>query len=247
MLVRDQEAVNLVDAGAHTINTTPAFTPPSGALLVAILSLTWEGGPTPPDTGIAITDSEGLTWTLRASQFWPNSFYGGVMIWTAVAPAAVSMTVSVTDSDPQFFYSSRVEVYSYTGYDAAGPVGVVFTHGGWPGGGQPGGPWADVLPGVPVEGSEVLASARVDWDGGSPNSMAAGVGWTSIEDLNGVSGICDTQVRAGDGIWDGVSWTTVVVDGGSGTSYPDGFVAVAVEILPAAAVSDNGFFPMGGL
>lgn len=72
---------NTLSAAATSL-TTASFTPPVGALLVAVLAYGHSGsGPA------SISDSSGLTWTQRVLAL--DSFHAfDTVIWTAVVPAA---------------------------------------------------------------------------------------------------------------------------------------------------------------
>lgn len=96
--------------GGSASQTTASFTPPAGAVLVALVSQFVASGP----QALSVTDSSGLTWTSRASV--PSA--GGaaaVGIWTATVPSG---STSKSSSD------------TGTGADTQGPVGLADVEAG---------------------------------------------------------------------------------------------------------------------
>jgi hypothetical protein len=84
-------------ASPVTSVTTGAFTPPSGSLLVALVSAAADPFGT---GGMAVTDSSGLTWIQAASASAPGNGYAG--IWFAVAPTALAVTTTTLPSGTTF-------------------------------------------------------------------------------------------------------------------------------------------------
>jgi hypothetical protein len=102
--------------------TTASFTPPAGALLVAFAWHDTAGGNV-TNTSV-VTDSQGLTWTIRATRSKQDDGVGAanshVQISTAVVASSVAMTVTSTGTncnDPAGLY-----VRVITGADTTTPM-----------------------------------------------------------------------------------------------------------------------------
>lgn len=103
--------------------TTPSFTPPAPAVLVACVSMS---SIIDMNGTQSITDSQGLTWTKKVDHSWTDSFSPS---WTAVYTATVSSSVATTvnfnrgTSGGAGTPSTRLtslKVYVLTGVDIAG-------------------------------------------------------------------------------------------------------------------------------
>lgn len=95
-LAQDSSTPTYVAAAANFV-TTASFTPPAGAVLVAI-NMHVTSSPT-GDRAAAITDSAGLTWSLLGTTpLGPSPAPNGglAQVWTARVPSSASMTVTAT-------------------------------------------------------------------------------------------------------------------------------------------------------
>jgi hypothetical protein len=88
--------------------TTASFSPPAGSLLIAVVMT--NGTPGVSNSGTA------RTWTLRKQ----HATYGGIRIYTAPNPTAITTTVSVTGSS----ISGALKVYVITGAHTVDPIGA---------------------------------------------------------------------------------------------------------------------------
>ena len=120
-----EDASSPADAFLSTATavTTAAFTPPAGALLVAMVAT--NGGAGTTTMGITDTSGLGLTWTERVTQHGAGNGYSGV--WTAKVPGAsrtatASLTVTPSFSAARSHGQHRAAALTVTPSLAAAPA-----------------------------------------------------------------------------------------------------------------------------
>lgn len=144
--------------------TTPAFTPPAGSVLVALVSYdTGSGGA----NSQAISSSPALSWTLKGRKSSdPTSTGGagtdgGAEIWTATVPSSQSYTVTNTQARAQ---DGALKVLVVTGTEStpAGAVAAASSASGLP-----------TVSLTPTASSMVVAVSS-DWNQMGPGSAGSG-------------------------------------------------------------------------
>lgn len=126
-LAIDSSTPALASANSGNVATTASFTPPAGAVLVAIGYHDTVGGNTTNTS--AITDSQGLTWSIKATRNRADSGgqNGHVQISTAVVGSSTSMTVTTTGTNCGG--AAGVYVLVMTGADTTTPMDATPTEG----------------------------------------------------------------------------------------------------------------------
>lgn len=224
---------------AHTINgvatATASFTPSNNSLLVVIFTGQDGGGGT--DTW-SITDSAGLTWTLRASYQDTTNYYYGIRIWTAPVTTGVSMTVTVTPTGGSGLYA--LSIVDVTGYNTSTPVGLTAGAAGYQiAGGSPV-TYALSMGGTTASDSIVVSSAASEnYD---PNPAT---GWTDVS-VGSISWFHWAHAHASGAMsnanWDDLrsdwSWGVAAIEikaaGGAATKAPPRFNRAARPYRRAA-------------
>jgi hypothetical protein len=122
-------AVVVNNGAANAAATTASFTPPSGAMLVAVVSCdTGDDQEFVSDITITLSDSLGSTWTNRSERDSGDagSNFGHSSIHTAVVTASQPMTVTATRAQVQVAESGVIvlKVFVITGQHAS-PIGAV--------------------------------------------------------------------------------------------------------------------------
>lgn len=206
-------SIDLQTAGPHT---TGSFTPSDNALLVVTVGMVSASATISP----SISDSEGLTWTLRKTiEASPVNVFR-ISIYTAqvgASPASMTVTVDDAGSGPAVRYT--VEVAEYTGHNQSSPVGATGSAA------TTTDSLSITLSGTPASGSKVHGGIGVRAT--SDGTPAGTPGDTKLADY--ASGaptfpdiVMQTQYRTGGGTT--VSWTNLIQDGARNN------VGVAVEI-----------------
>jgi hypothetical protein len=141
-----------VNSAASDISalTTSSFTPAAGDVIVVKAATE-----TDTSTFSTPTDSQGNTYTLRASDASANHCWVG--IWTAVAASATSMTVSVSNASVPAFHSMAVERWT-----SASLAGTPATNGTKTGTGAPSASLTTTA------ASSAVSWANGDWAANSP-------------------------------------------------------------------------------
>lgn len=198
---------------ADNDEVTGSFTPSNNSLLVAIMMVEKDDGNDVDELpSMGITDSAGLTWTLRAEKgddethpagdnHW--GYANGIKIWTAPVTTGTSMTVTFQRVSPNAyeFYMVAGAVVEYTGHDVASPIGVTGV-ATWddnsPFPGATDGAKSLTLSGAPAATSEIIGGRS--WTGWVPGHTFADepTGYTELYDVssfNGGEGGLQVQVR----------------------------------------------------
>lgn len=206
--------------------TTSSFTPANNSLLLVIAYASGANNDALQGSDITITDSAGLTWTTRETTTTHPNYGYGIRAFTAPVTTGASMTLTL-DAGAFDVHMWRVEVYEYTGHNAASPVGATAV-----------GSDADgddaltiTLSASPASSSEVIAAVLVAL-GGTGVSVTVGTGWTEIFD-SAEAGWQNFQSQSRTGSTStSVTWDDLDTGAPADTL---GAAALAVEIKEAVA------------
>jgi hypothetical protein len=199
--------------GALTAVSTASFTAPADSLLVALCG--FDGG---NGTNLISNSAAALTWTQRVNHQAgeDTGAYGATAtIFTAVAPAAVSRTVTATASSGGSQVALKLLVV--TGADTTAPVGAV---------GENHSTTANLTASVytsTVAASRAFGIATDSLDGATPTSSDVGFGIATGSDFSGIA-----VYKAADTATAG-SAVTLNFNGSGSRNWN----WVAIEVLPA--------------
>jgi hypothetical protein len=201
--------------------TTASFTPADNSLLLAIVSYTGHNLTQDKSADITIAGG-GLTWTRRLYVGTGTGYGQGLAIFTAPVDTGASMSLTL-DAGANAIWAYGCQVFQYTGYDPASPVGATaMTNDAVEDGAQ-----SLTLSATPASTSEVLGfyasypSTTV--------STTEGNDWTELYDAGtGEYTHLHSQARVNVGSTT-VSWADVAA---SGTQVSG--IAAAIEIRAAA-------------
>lgn len=208
--------------GSNTPLTTGSFTPPNNCLLVVAVSLERENG---AHTGVAISDSTGLTWTSHVSAVADDGvWFFDLSLWTAQVGTAASMTVTVSETTSND--AVHLQVFAVVGHHVQNPVGATANVND-----TTDETCAMTLSSAPKGDSLVVAARCLGVSSGS-SSATPGVGWWELSDEN-ISSWHKLAAQARFGSSSAaVAWTDV--DDANLTD--EGLCAVALEINHAPSL-----------
>jgi hypothetical protein len=210
-------------ADSNSTFTTASFTPPNDCLLVVAAAIERQGG---AHTGVAVSDSTGLTWTNRvAATADDGTWFYQLSLWTAAVAAGTSMTASLsetTDND-----AVHVHVLAVTGHDRSNPIGASASLND-----TADETCAMTLSAVPAAGSIVLAARCLGVVSGS-SSATPGIGWWEVTDEN----IVDWHKLAVQARYDNPSTAVAWTDVDDANLSDEGLCAVALEIRHAPSLA----------
>lgn len=162
--------------------TTPSFIPESNSLLVFIV-----GGQFAENATAIISDTAGLTWTLR-QQATVDADGAHFYIWTAQVVDSIAMTITVNTVFTTA-YSWAYEVLNYNGHKASNPIGATaFSENSLASGGATWS-WDPTLTLSADPAGEVLTSCYIIHNGGTITlaSNPSNSGWDTIQAADNVN------------------------------------------------------------
>lgn len=214
--------------------TTASFTPAAGATLVVAVMAFSNAADALAGADITITDSLGpLTWTERAvTTTHPNWGYG-IRVFSAVAPSATAMTITV-DAGAFNVHDWRVEVEQIE----AG-VGNTVGFGGKAVGNTTGVDAFNMTLDATPAASSIIFAWMNEGMGSGTGDATAGTGWTELYDAatTSVSGWVTFHGQMITGVTStSVDWVDILTAGGS----MPGAVFAAIEVKEVAGGGGSG-------
>lgn len=224
------QALTRTDVGVFTSGTghgtgsytTSSFSVASGELAVVAVSAISNNGSSAVPANFTLSQSGGLTVTSRLVGGTDSAWTTGTTFFSFVSTGG-SMTVTA-DCGATDIYAYKIEVWSYSGFNATTPFAATATGSGSPYDGSR----TITLSGTPAADSEVLA---VVTGGGSDGTadVTPGTGWTELSDTELAGGwlFAQSQVRVGGTT--SVTWNDLDANVGGGGKYAAAFAAIEVQ------------------
>lgn len=162
--------------------TTAAFTPANNSLLVVALHAR---GDSAAETGwnaenMQLSNSASLAQTSRVQTANGTAMAYGTRVWTMPVVTGVSMTLTTSTAiGGHIYYSADLEVFTYTDYDVASPIGGTGTGTDADGAGAA----SLTLGATPATTSEVLGFA-INVANSGILAIQNGAGFTEIREMN---------------------------------------------------------------
>ncbi|MEQ1580913.1 MAG: hypothetical protein ABL964_10000 [Steroidobacteraceae bacterium] len=224
-LVRTDYTPDAFDDTGSASRTTGSFTFPNNSLVIVIAKVTNDFNNATPV--LSISDSNGLTWTAIAdiATGGASAYEPGVRAWRATGTGAAG-TITITSTGAVNIRRWRIEPFSYTGHNAASPIGETGTNGAL----ATDGAASITLSGTSAASSEVLSSLAGSLATGTTINVDPGTSHAEIYDAPS-SGWATFQTQSYSGATGTASWTDTLNGAGS---YDKGPVGIGFEVKAAS-------------